>query len=386
MPVNLLELCGHDGCRRIHNHHGNHSKYPTEAWGFFQEKDRKKIIKAGFATPRGGAKGGYQNHVLRSNKVIIPYERVADVNLDLFTDGYVIRVLPEQYFEGAGLPKPEFLVAENQTIIGLNAFVLYRTHESFERFPPLVDWVVRSLAINGQPVLKRGRGVEDIGHYVLRIPTSGGGRQERVEGPPQGIFATEYADGETNFLSKCMLAWLIVNTDGSPYTTNQARHLRAILLNNDLFKPDELERKNILRGGLTCCPLCWRHIRYEEYHQTISFNDVDGQSNASEQVEGSTRSTITNLFHLSPLIYDTLIHVPLNIGWGHAICNTRLGQRTCYSLPELLDMDLKIGIIKPEGIETFGWISSDYQMIRSPNGAVWIQVANDFNTPEISLE
>jgi hypothetical protein len=40
-------------------------------------------------------------------------------------------------------------------------------------------------------------------------------------------------------------------------------------------------------------------------------------------------------------------------------------------------MDRKVGIIREEGVETFGWISDDWQMIRSPNGAVWIQLNGD---------
>ena len=40
-------------------------------------------------------------------------------------------------------------------------------------------------------------------------------------------------------------------------------------------------------------------------------------------------------------------------------------------------MELKVGIIRPEGIETFGWISEDLKMIRSPEGAVWIQLHGD---------
>ena len=40
-------------------------------------------------------------------------------------------------------------------------------------------------------------------------------------------------------------------------------------------------------------------------------------------------------------------------------------------------MGLKVGVIRPEGIETFGWITTDYRMIRSPNGAVWIQLNGD---------
>ncbi len=377
-----LTLCGVDGCRKLLNHSGNHDCYPSEPWNFFGREDKNKISKAGFATPRGGAKGAYQNHVVRSNKVIIPYERANTVNLDLFEDGYIVRLLPEQYFEGAGRPKQEFLEPNSRLIVGDNAFILYRTHESLNQFPPLPNWEVRWLRLNGQRVNSRVDGVEDVGHYVLRIPTHGQ-LPKRYEGPPQGIFATEYADEEINYLCKCILAWLIINTNGSPYTTAQAKHLKEILINADLFRPNDLEKKGIIRGGLTCCPLCSRHLNYNEYHDTISFDDEDGLNNAPEQIEGSTRSTIVNLFHVSPLVYDTLVHVPLNIGWGHAVCNTRLGQRACYSLSEMIEMDLKIGIIKPEGIETFGWISTDYQMIRSSNGAVWILVVNDLEPDEI---
>lgn len=49
-------------------------------------------------------------------------------------------------------------------------------------------------------------------------------------------------------------------------------------------------------------------------------------------------------------------------------------------------MHNKLGIIRPEGIETFGWISDDYQMIRSPNGAVWIQLHGDMDEDELVPE
>src|SRR5437588_5904024 len=87
-----------------------------------------------------------------------------------------------------------------------------------------------------------------------------------------------------------------------------------------------------------------------------------------------------------PLRYETVLHAPSNVAWGHAVCNTRLGQRPCLSLAELIEMDRKVGIIKPEGIETFGWISSNDQMIRSPHGAVWIQLNGDMDEHEDILE
>jgi hypothetical protein len=373
----LPDLCGDHGCRRIAGHRSAHDPHPTEAWGFFETRDRNKITKAGFATPRGGAKGAYQNHVIRNNKVILPYERLPDLDLSLYKDGYVIRLLPDQYFGRAGLPKPEFLDDHPAIRVGDNAFVLYRTHDSFERFPPLPNWQIRSLYNDGVPVNTRRGVIRDTGHFVLRIPRLGD-RPKRVEGPPQGLFAPEYADVETNYLCKCVLSWLIIQTQASPYTLTQARHIRAILQSEGLDNVELFERNGMLRRGLTCCPLCTRFLKYNELHETVSFEFESGLTNASEQIHGATRSTVVNLFHLMPLLYHDLTHIPANIGWGHAICNTRLGQRPCYSLPQLMEMGLKVGIVLEDGlVETFGWISEDWLMIRSPNGAVWIQLNGD---------
>ena len=242
----LPQLCGYDGCRRIAGHRGNHDPYPAEAWEFLNGIDRNKIAKAGFATPRGGAKGAYQNHVVRNNKVIIPFERLPDLDLSLYKDGYVIRLLPDQYFEQARLPKEQFRGETCPITVGENAFVLYRTHESFERFPPLEGWQVRSVFRDGVTVTTRRGEVTDAGHYVLRIPRLGE-HPKRVEGPPQGLFAPEYADEETNFLCKCVLAWLIVQTQGSPYTLTQASHVLAVLRSEDLDRP---ERPAAALGGL----------------------------------------------------------------------------------------------------------------------------------------
>jgi hypothetical protein len=142
------------------------------------------------------------------------------------------------------------------------------------------------------------------------------------------------------------------------------------------------ERRNSLRHGIACCPLCLETLEYEQLHSTVDFEDEAGLGNAAAQIEGATRSTTVNLFHIVPLVYSSLAHTPEQIAWGHAICNTRLGQRRCYSLQELQELDLKVGVIRKEGIETFGWISEDFQMIRSPYGAVWIQLNKDTLTEE----
>lgn len=379
-----LTLCGVNRCRLPFEHDGNHDPFPTKAWGFMRPNDKKKLVKAGFATPRGGAKGAYQNHVVRSNQVIIPFEKYHLAPLDAYADGYVIRLLPEQYFESAGVVKSEFLRPNNTVQIGKNAFVLYRTHVAFKRFPPLAGWEIRHLEKGEESTTKRGKGVQDRGHYVLRISTASAGEGRLVDGAPQGLFAPEYADRETNYLCTCVLAWLIVHTVGSPYTTTQANHLKAILAQADLLNESRYEYKGILRHGLCSCPLCLRLIKYEQLHEIVSFEDAVGNDNAAEQIEGATRSTIVNLFHILPLRYDSIRHIPANVAWGHAVCNTRLGQRPCHSLAELMEADLKVGIIKEEGVETFGWISSDYEMIRSPLGAVWIQLSRDMDGDEFT--
>ncbi|MDO9477263.1 MAG: restriction endonuclease [Pseudohongiella sp.] len=344
-------------------------------------KDKDKLSKAGFATPRGGAKGAYQNHVLRSNKVIVPYERFRQAPLESYEDGYVIRLFPYQYFDGPGKVKADFSLP-GAPQIGINAFVLYRTHDQLVSLPPLPEWRIRSLALNGQPVSERIAGAVDSGEFVLRIAALGA-YAARIEGPPQGIFAPEYATENTNYLAKCMLAWLTAHTVDSPYVAAQAHHLQIILQEAGLFHPVEWEAMGLLRSGHTSCPLCMKHIKYAELHDQISFAEENSLLNASEQVENSTRSTVVNLFHLVPLTYSDIEHIPQNVAWGHAICNTKLGQRKCYPLAELISEGAKVGIVDETGvISTFGWIAQNLEMIRSPAGAVWIRIVEDHLSAE----
>ena len=292
-----------------------------------------------------------------------------------------MRLFPEQYFDAPGEPKAEFLGDDADVVVGTNAFVLYRTHESLGRLPPLDEWEVRRLSLEGEEINRRSPDVEDAGHYVLRLASTGP-KPKREEGPPQGIFAPEYANEEENYRAKCVLAWLIITTYGSPYITEQARHLRLILEDAGLADFGAYETRGAMRHGLTACPLCLRIVRYEELHMLVTFNEEIGLVNAAAQVEGATRSTAVNLFHLIPLVYGSLQHIASAVGWGHANCNTKLGQRPCYSLADLQDMNLKVGILREEGIDTIGWISEDYSMIRSPMGAVWIQLSGNMTAEE----
>lgn len=384
MPeVNLPELCTHDGCRLLRGHSGKHNQRPKTAWSFMQECDKNKINKAGYATPRGGDKNAYQNHVNRNNRVIIPYEKLSQVNVEELEDGYILRLLPDQYFSAAQTPHTGF---QHDVRIGDNAFVLYRTHEALEQFPPMPGWTVRGLVRDGNPVsTRRGRNVSDTGHYVLRISTLGA-QEKRKEGVPQGIFAPEYANAETNYLSQAVLAWLIIHTVDSPYTTSQATHLKAILESESLLDDSFWEKQGIFRHGLCACPLCSRLIKYCELHDTLVLDEEQALENAARQIVGATRSTIVNLFHMDPLRYGAIEHVPLKVAWGHATCNTKLGQRKCFPLDTLKTTGEKVGIIRPEGVDTFGWISGDWEMIRSPHGSVWIRICSDLSEQDLEAD
>lgn len=361
---------------RTAGHSGNHDDMPSSAWAFLSAKDKDKLSKAGFATPRGGAKGAYQNHVSRSNKVIVPFERIAQAPLDKYESGYVYRLFPEQYFEAPGQPKPIF-ADPAMPRPGIDAFVLYRTHHQLIQLPPPPEWTPRSLTLNGSAINQRAAGAVDHGEYVLRI-SAHGSTPAQIAGAPQGIFAPEYANVISNYLSKCVLAWLTIHAVGSPYVASQADHLEEIMAHYGVLDSTKWEALGLVRGGSTSCPLCLKLIKYNELHDQISFSEENSLMNAAEQVDNSTRSTIVNLFHMIPLVYSDIEHVPENVAWGHANCNTKLGQRVCHPIPELIAKGRKIGSLDVEGnISTFGWASENLEMIRSPAGAVWIRIVED---------
>jgi len=367
---NTIVLCKKNGCRLKKNHQGQHKKFPRNIWNFLEEKDKKKINKAGFATPRGGNKGAYQNHVSRSSQVIIPYEKLDTVVLSQFSDGYVIRLFPEQCLDENGKLKKE--LQSKNVEIGENAFVLYRSHESLTRYPILENWQVRRLIKNGQEVVRRGQGVHDEGDYVYRVPTLSP-NPAIEEGFPQGIFAPEYANKETNFLSQLLLVWLIVKTKDSPYQYEGLDHIEKILTDSKIFDLKLMEKMGVISKNVTACPLCKKTIQYEHLHKMLEMEDEDQLANAGQQVFGATRSTEVNLFHIKPLLYSKLEHVPTNLGWGHASCNTKLGQMECTPVDELISSGIELIV---NGKDTLGWISQDLKIIRAATGDTWIKISD----------
>lgn len=382
----MLHLCKNENCNLPVNHKGEHSFIYKKAWETkFSKDDINKVQKAGYCTPRGGAKGGYQNHVNRNSRVIIPYEKLSEVNLDNYKDGYVIRLFPSQYFAKKHTVNDDF-IGNSQISVGNNAFVLYRTYEDYEALPPLPEWQIRSILKYNKktqkydlPSTDRRGDIIDCGHYLLRISNSGTNKkQNRFEGPAQGIFAPEYADANTNFLCQAVLAWLIIKTEGSPYNEDDFEHLKAILKKHGLLNSPHYENDYILHNGKTTCPLCHRVIMYNELNELISFDDEEGLTNSTEQV-GSTRSTKVNLFHMVPLCYPSLENIPTQVSWGHATCNTRLGQRRCFSYHDLLKTKIKVEIDNGQGKQLLGYANESQNFIRSKSGDVWIRISKSEN-------
>ena len=333
-----------------------------------EDADRKKLAKAGFATPRGGGKNAYQNHVSRSNRVILPLERLGDVDLDTYENGYVVRLFPEQCFSEKGDLRTDYSDASVDVEIGANAFVLYRTHAVFKALPPLPEWTPRGLTHNGVEVTARRAGAQDTGEYVVRLsnPT-------QSEGLPQGIFAPEYANRTNNELSQAVLAWLLCRAIDSPYQLPQAEPIKGFVDKADpsVLDMDRLERVGAVRDGVAICPLCTRRLAYEEFHNMLDLSDATALANAASQVEGATRSTIVNLFHLRSLLYSTeLHHKPQHVAWGHAICNTVLGQRDCIPITEMRESGTALTALG----DPFGYASADENMLRSDDGGVWIKL------------
>lgn len=378
----MITLCSDPNCNLKENHKGAHSFIYKKAWtDIFNDDDNNKIQKAGYCTPRGGAKGGYQNHVNRNSKVIIPYEKLSEVTLDNYKDGYVIRIFPSQYFSSKHVVRDD--LKNNKLItVGKNAFILYRTYEDFENLPPLPEWKERSILKFDKESQEycissdnRSGNIIDCGHYLLRISNSGTNKKQNCfKGPAQGIFAPEYADEKTNFLCQSVLAWLIIKTEDSPYNESDFEHLQAILEKHGLLNSPHYENDFIIHNGKTTCPLCQRVIKYSELNELISFEDEEGLENSTEQV-GSTRSTKINLFHMVPLCYSSLENIPTQVSWGHATCNTRLGQRRCFSYFDLKNLDIEVEIREGQNRRVLGYANAEKNFIRSENGSVWIRIS-----------
>lgn len=353
-------------CRKIRGHRGVHAPFPT-LWNSIAadpgDKTQKKINKAGFATPRGGAKGGYQNHVTRSSRVILPLEHAGKVKFSNYEQGYTIRVTVPQAVDllaEKGLADKDGRLQVRLDGQWAQAFVLYRSATELKLLPPLDGWIPCEHRVEGRVSARRSAKGEDLGHYLVRVPKG------LTEGIQQGIFAPEYVGREENYACQMLLTYLAYMTQGHPSDENLP-HVVAILKDLDVWEPDRWRLEGIVdEHGVTSCPLCGRCIANPELHETIDPSRVPGLENSGVQLD-ETRSTLVNLYHLSPLLYDSVLgHTVRNIAWGHAHCNTLLAQRRSFTTQQLASEGTRPTI-------DLYW-SPDERFIRSKDGRAWVSV------------
>jgi hypothetical protein len=353
-------------CLKQLKHAGTCNRFPsvwTEISHDPEEKTRKKIVKAGFATPRGGDKGGYQNHVSRSSRVIVPLEHSHRVDFVNYEQGAIVRITIPQM---DSLVKSGKLYENDEGLeIAVNgrrqkAFVLYRSQEELNAFPIKKKWVPCGHRINGVESTRRSTLGEDYGHFLARIPRG------LKAGIQQGIFAPEYVGKQENYVCQVFLTLLAYKTIGQPSDTNLL-HVEEILDQFHVLDYDRLEMRAIVnKKHETTCPLCMRPIESHELHEAIDPSQVPGLANSGVQL-AETRSTLVNLFHLEPLLYEPVLgHNVKNIAWGHAHCNTLLAQRRTYSLNELRSFGKPVD-------STLYW-NDNQSFIRSGDHRAWVSV------------
>jgi len=209
-------------------------------------------------------------------------------------------------------------------------------------------------------VARRNIDGEDFGHYLARIPRG------LTAGIQQGIFAPEYVGRKENYACQILLTYLTYKTVGQKADAN-FEHVQLILEELKLLDVESFKLKGILNSSEeTSCPLCMRPIESSELHEAIDPSQVPGLANSGVQL-AETRSTLVNLYHLQPLLYDRILgHTSRNIAWGHAHCNTFLAQRKSYSLDEL----------KVTGKVISSKLYSDESgvFIRSEDNRAWVSV------------
>jgi hypothetical protein len=292
--------------------------------------------------------------------VIIPFEHLDNVDLSNYEDGYVVRLTAVQ---ADSLSDAKQLDWSNRRFAfeaqgrETQAFVLYRSSEDLELFKIRRGWIPCEHWARGSVSNKRTQDGEDRGHFLVRIP------REASSGIAQGIFAPEYTTRELNYICQLELTYLAYLT--LEHLKDQSfEQIRTILETIGWDLTPSWNSSGVLKDGTSSCPLCLRPIHRDELHQTIDPSLVPGLANSGVQL-AETRSTLINLFHLRPLLYDKQLgHHPTNVAWGHAHCNTFLGQRAAFGWDELgSTLDRASFRTNDEG-----------DFIRSDDGRAWISV------------
>lgn len=266
----------------------------------------------------------FQNRVLRSSTVLIPYNswvtcrKPPDGNED-YENGYIVLISPREYFSSPDFPGS---LAAQGLVLGGNALLFYETREQWGLHNPEgLKWRV---ATNRHDPLR--------GQYVARVPAitaRGGGKINRgfttTKSKGAGIRVYEYA-GKKNIdhtrLQLEALFWMCRDAElvavSNGMSAEGAKLRKAATLKEatevGLLDIKRLSAARVISNrGTTTCPLC-----LEEFSAQGFF---DRMSQAEGRFVPDLTVTELNLFHLEELRVGALNHRPYNIGWGHHHCN-----------------------------------------------------------------
>jgi len=267
----------------------------------------------------------YQNRVLRSSTVLIPYPVwIRHFSLsqaeETFAKGYIVLISPDDYF---GRLQTDVHLAEGGLRLGDNALIFYETREQWTaNNPDSLEW---------QAAESRMRPLQ--GNYVARVSATTSIAQgakivrgfETSANKGAGIRVYEYAGDETIGDCRLQLEALFWHCEDSSrvavangMTQEDAARRRTEILSaceeRRLLDGERLQRARVLsRQARPMCPLCLEEISGAGFFSRV------------EQAEGREVLDLTitqiNRFHVEELRMGAFNHRPYNLGWGHHHCN-----------------------------------------------------------------
>ena len=263
----------------------------------------------------------YQNRVLRSSTVLIPFEQWRDGALFSvnFENGYIVLASPEQYYlDDPPNARPDLPAGLE---IGQNLLLFYETRTQLNKYSPdrldLLPATSRTAPLGGQYVARVANTTSQGQNAIREGFTSG-----TLKGA--GIRVYEYASAAELEATRLQLAFLAWRTPG-------IMELAAAVGTEDPLLCKELVDKACHEKGLaetarlqearvlnadevTICPLCLKPITAIEL------------ASREKQAEGRAVHDLTitaaNLFHIKELRVGQYNHQRYNLGWGHYHCNT----------------------------------------------------------------
>lgn len=267
----------------------------------------------------------FQNRVLRSSTVLIPYELWDEVYIlpdgeAEFENGFIALIRPHDYFTTPNIVQK---LEQRGLFLSKNALVFYQKRSDWDEFnPESRGWT---------PAKSRTEPLN--GEYVARVAATtaseSGGKISRGYNTTgtkgAGIRLYEYASGSC--IKDCRLQleavfWLCADAldlviefeMGENEAIERREYSLNIAKDSGLLDFEKLIKSRVIdKNNQTICPLCLEPLSSRGFFQRMP-------QAIGREVHDLTVTEI-NLFHIDELRYGSFNHRPYNVGWGHHHCN-----------------------------------------------------------------